>query len=88
MIASVLRHIAASASELAAVPGASLLAPVQANGVFVDLPARVVAGLCERGWRFYTFVGDTGCRFMCAWDTPVATVDAFARDIAELARED
>jgi threonine aldolase len=67
------------------VPGARLLAPVQANGVFVDLPARVVAGLRERGWRFYTFIGETGCRFMCAWDTPVESVDRFARDIGELA---
>ena len=21
------------------------------------------------GWRFYTFIGQGGCRFMCAWDT-------------------
>jgi threonine aldolase len=90
-----LRHAAhanAMAQRLAAalerVPGAKLLAPVQANGVFVDLPVRVVAGVRERGWRFYTFVGDTGCRFMCAWDTPQATVDAFAGDIARLAGGD
>jgi threonine aldolase len=74
------------AQALTRVPMARLLAPVQATGVFVDLPAPVVAGLRARGWRFYTFVGDTGCRFMCAWDTPAATIDAFARDIAELAR--
>ena len=73
------------AQALERVPSARLLAPVQANGVFVDLPAPVVAGLRERGWRFYTFIGDTGCRFMCAWDTPVESVDRFARDIAELA---
>jgi threonine aldolase len=73
------------AQALERVPGARLLAPVQANGVFVDLPAPVVAGLRERGWRFYTFIGETGCRFMCAWDTPVESVDRFARDVAELA---
>jgi threonine aldolase len=73
------------AQALERVPSARLLAPVQANGVFVDLPAPVVAGLRERGWRFYTFIGDTGCRFMCAWDSPVETVDRFAHDIAELA---
>jgi threonine aldolase len=74
------------AQALERVGGARLLAPVQANGVFVDLPAPVVAGLRERGWRFYTFIGETGCRFMCAWDTPVESVDRFARDVAELAR--
>jgi threonine aldolase len=73
------------AQALGRIPAARLLAPVQANGVFVDLPAPVVSGLRERGWRFYTFIGDTGCRFMCAWDTPVESVDRFARDIAELA---
>ena len=73
------------ADGLARLPGARLLAPVQANGVFVDLPAAVVAGLRERGWRFYTFVGETGCRFMCAWDTPVESVDRMVRDVAELA---
>jgi threonine aldolase len=73
------------AGALEQVPGARLLAPVQANGVFVDLPVRVVAGLRERGWHFYTFIGDTGCRFMCAWDTPAESVDRFARDVAALA---
>ena len=67
------------------VPGVSLLAPTEANGVFADLPERVVEGLRARGWRFYTFVGATGCRFMCAWDTSTETVDAFASDIAALA---
>lgn len=75
------------ALALARVPSARLLAPVEANGVFVELPAPVVAGLRERGWRFYTFIGETGCRFMCAWDTPAHAVDAFAHDIAELAQQ-
>jgi threonine aldolase len=73
------------AAALADVPGARFLAPVQANGVFVDLPLAVVEGLRGRGWRFYTFVGATGCRFMCAWDTPVASIDRFAADARELA---
>jgi len=74
------------AEGLARVPGARLLAPVQANGVFIDLPAAVVAGLRARGWRFYTFIGETGCRFMCAWDTPVESIDRMVRDVSELAR--
>jgi len=45
----------------------------------------VVEGLRARGWRFYTFVGATGCRFMCAWDTPVESIDRFAADARELA---
>lgn len=69
---------------IAAVPGARLLAPVEANGVFVDLPLPVIAGLRERGWQFYEFVGDTGIRLMLSWDTTPATVDAFAADLRAL----
>ena len=70
------------ADAVSGLPGARLLAPVEANGVFVDLPRsgdrrRVRA----KGWRFYKFVGDTGVRLMCAWDTTAATVDAFAADL-------
>ena len=66
-------------------PGARLIAPTQANGVFAHLPAAVIAGLHARGWRFYVFVGDTGCRFMCAWDTTIEAVDRFVADMNELA---
>ena len=69
------------AQKLTALPGVELIAPAQANGVFVHLPASVIAELQAQGWLFYVFVGDTGCRFMCAWDTTEAVVDAFAADV-------
>jgi len=69
------------ARALTALPGVELIAPVQANGVFVHLPKRAIDALRSRGWLFYVFVGDTGCRFMCAWDTTEAVVDAFAADV-------
>ncbi|MEO8535971.1 MAG: low specificity L-threonine aldolase [Betaproteobacteria bacterium] len=79
------RHANAMATRLACalenVPGARLLAPVQANGVFVDLPQRAIDALRANGWRFYAFLGETGVRFMCAWDTPAAAVDHLAADI-------
>ena len=37
--------------------------------------------LRANGWRFYAFLGETGVRFMCAWDTPAAAVDHLAADI-------
>jgi threonine aldolase len=70
---------------VAAVPGARLLAPVEANGVFVDLPMPLIDALRAKGWHFYAFVGETGVRFMCAWDTTQETVDAFVSDMRELA---
>jgi threonine aldolase len=72
------------AGGLAAIPGAELLFPVEANGVFVNLPAAVLDGLRERGWRFYTFIGAGGARFMCAWDTQPESVDALLADLRTL----
>ncbi|HVE50829.1 MAG TPA: low specificity L-threonine aldolase [Casimicrobiaceae bacterium] len=72
------------AGELTGLPGVSLIAPVEANGVFAHLPTRVIEALHAKGWRFYVFVGDTGCRFMCAWDTTSTVVDAFVADIRAL----
>jgi len=83
------RHANAMATRLSEritnLPGVRLLAPVQANGVFVELPPAVQARLREKGWRFYTFLGDTGCRLMCAWDATPDTVDRFAADLADAA---
>lgn len=73
------------AERIAVVPGVSLMTPVQANGVFADLPPSAIARLHAAGWHFYVFVGATGCRFMCAWDTTTEVVDRFAADIARFA---
>ncbi|MBW7900856.1 MAG: low specificity L-threonine aldolase [Rhodocyclaceae bacterium] len=73
------------ADGLAALPAARLLFPVEANGVFVELPPAVVDGLRGRGWRFYTFIGAGGARFMCAWDTQPERVDALLADLQALA---
>jgi threonine aldolase len=69
------------AAGLSAVPGAKLLFPVEANGVFVELPPAVLEGLRGKGWRFYTFIGAGGARFMCAWDTQPESVDALLADM-------
>jgi threonine aldolase len=83
------RHANAMAQRLGErignLPGVRLVAPVQANGVFVELPVPVQARLRDKGWRFYTFLGETGCRLMCAWDTTPETVDRFAADLAAAA---
>jgi threonine aldolase len=73
------------ADAIADVPNTRLLAPVEANGVFVDVPLPVIATLRERGWRFYEFIGATGIRLMCSWDMTPEIVDAFAADLRALA---
>ena len=72
------QRLAAAASKLS---GARLLAPVEANGVFIDLPQRAIEAVRAKGWRFYNFVGATGVRFMCSWDTTPASVDALVADL-------
>ena len=54
---------------------------VEANAVFRRLPASLVAHLHERGWRFYKFIEPDIYRFMCAWSTTEAQIDAFVADV-------
>ena len=69
------------AHGLASIVQARLLAPVQANGVFVELPTSVVDALHAKGWHFYAFLGNTGVRLMCSWDTPQEAVDRLVDDV-------
>jgi threonine aldolase len=87
-----LRH-AAHANHMAAcleaklrpLPRVKILFPRQANAVFAELPQTVIDGLRAKGWKFYTFIGQGGCRFMCAWDTAPADIEQFAADLQALA---
>jgi threonine aldolase len=73
--------------RLAAIPGLRLMQSVEANAVFVEMAPALQAAIRARGWQFYTFLGDTGCRLMCAWDTAPETVDRFAADLAQAAAD-
>lgn len=82
------RHANACAAELMRrvqdLPGVELLAPREANSVFLRLDPAALEGLRGRGWRFYTFIGAGGARFMCSWDTTPEDVAALAADIAAM----
>ncbi len=71
------------AERVADVPGVSLMFPVEANSVFLQMSEPALERLRARGWRFYTFIGAGGARFMCAWDTEEARVRELAADIRE-----
>ncbi len=70
--------------QLREVPEVKILFPVQANAVFAELPPHVIHALRGEGWRFYTFIGQGGCRLMCAWDTREEDVDRFVSDLKRL----
>ena len=81
------RHANAMAHRLAeglSAAGIEILFPVQANAVFATLPKHTQEGLRARGWKFYTFLGATGCRLMCAWDMRPESIDAFVADARAL----
>ena len=63
------------------IPGVQVLHAPQANGVFAQLQAPVIAALRAKGWKFYEFIAGGGCRFMCAWDTTEQSVDALLEDL-------
>jgi threonine aldolase len=62
-------------------PGVKVLFPPQANAVFAELPGTAAAALRERGWKFYQFIGQGGCRLMCSWDTTEEDVRKFVEDL-------
>jgi threonine aldolase len=57
------------AQELTAIDGVRIMYPRQANSVFVEMPEAVADALRTAGWRFYSFIGSGGARFMCSWQT-------------------
>jgi threonine aldolase len=61
-----------------------ILFPRQANSVFIELPVLVQERLKERGWRFYTFIGKGGCRFMCSWDTTEEDISSLTSDLKKM----
>jgi threonine aldolase len=77
-------HCARRLAELVRdIPGVSLMFPVQANGVFLQMSEPALEILRGQGWRFYTFIGAGGARFMCSWDTDEARVRQLAADIRQ-----
>lgn len=61
--------------------GLTLVAPTEANGVFVELPPALASALHARGWHFHRFVGEHGHRLMCSWATTAEEVGALLADV-------
>ena len=65
------------ADGLAALPGAGLAHPVEANEVFVSLPEAAISAMAQAGVAFHRWGGgaSTTLRLVCAFDTEAAAVD-------------
>lgn len=70
--------------EISGLPNLTPLFKRHVNALFVEIPAAAIDELHARGWMFYNFIGEGGCRLMCSWDTREEDVLAFAADIREV----
>jgi threonine aldolase len=88
------RHANAMAQRLAQgltaalprLPGARLMHPVEANEVFVQLPASTIAGLRHAGFEFYDWPCEQGLaiRLVTAFNTEAADVELFLKAVNEV----
>ncbi|MEO0982423.1 MAG: beta-eliminating lyase-related protein [Pseudomonadota bacterium] len=69
------------ADALCALPGVSLAYPTQGNEVFAVLPDGLADRLSAAGAAFYPWPGGSH-RFVCAWSTPEADIDALRETVA------
>jgi threonine aldolase len=69
------------AARLPAIPGVLLAAPVEANEIFLELPAAALDGLAADGFGFYRRSAQLA-RFVCRFDATAADADAFTAALA------
>jgi threonine aldolase len=69
------------ADGIRTIPGTHLYHPVQANGVFVQLPPSVIAKLREKHFFYIFDEKNHVARFMCSFNTPESEVEKLAEDI-------
>ncbi|MDA3920211.1 MAG: low specificity L-threonine aldolase [Salinisphaera sp.] len=81
------QHANSMAQRLAAgvqsIADARLMFPVEANSVFLQLPAAAQTRLRALNWTFYTFIGEGGVRFVCSWNTTPELIDSLIEDIRQ-----
>jgi threonine aldolase len=71
-------------SRLKDIPGIRIKFPRQANALFLELPGDLSEKLKGLGWKFYSFIGAGGARFLCSWETTEAEIDSLVADIYRL----
>ena len=74
------------AIALREIPGVRLVAEPEANAVFAEMPPAAAQKLKQQGWHFYNFIGASGHRLMCSWDTREDDIERFALAMREAVR--
>jgi len=73
--------------EIGKIPQVQVVYPVEANGVFVQIPRRAIAKLQKRYFFYVWNEEESVVRWMCSFDTTEADVRQFARFVAETVGE-
>lgn len=68
--------------ELSKIPGVRIVHPVEANGVFAQIPGHAIAKIQKRYFFYVWNEEENLVRWMCSWDTTEKDVREFARFVA------
>lgn len=72
--------------EISGIPGVKVMWPVEANGVFAQIPRHAIEKIIAR-YFFYMWIEEESIvRWMCSFDTTEEDVKDFARVVAEAVR--
>ena len=69
--------------EVSKIPGVRIVYPVEANGVFAQVPRRALARLQKRYFFYVWHEEESVVRWMCSFDTTEEDVRKFSRFVAE-----
>jgi threonine aldolase len=69
--------------EVGRIPGVKVVYPVEANGVFAQIPRRAIAKLQKRYFFYVWSEEESVVRWMCSFDTTEADVRQFAGFVAK-----
>ena len=77
------RMAALLAKEVRKIPRVGIVYPVEANGVFAQIPRQAIAKLQKRYFFYVWNEEESVVRWMCSFDTTEGDVKGFARFVAE-----
>jgi threonine aldolase len=73
--------------EVTQIPGVKIVYPVEANGVFAQIPHEAIAKIQERYFFYVWSEEESVARWMCSFDTTEGDIQEFAKFVGTVVRE-
>lgn len=73
--------------EVTKIPGVKVVYPVEANGVFAQIPQQAIAKIQERYFFYVWSEEESVVRWMCSFDTTTEDVREFAQFVMKIVRD-